>query len=56
MAGVPLDFTPPWAVIPVPAFAAAFWLASAIGPLQGRAGWRASTMISSLGSHWPIRD
>jgi hypothetical protein len=40
--GVPLDVTLPWAVIPVPAFAAAFWLASRYRPrLQGRAGWRA---------------
>ena len=32
----------PWAVIPVPAFAAAFWLASRYrARLAGRAGWRA---------------
>src|SRR4029077_20452941 len=28
LPGVPGDFTLPWALIPVPAFAAAFWLAS----------------------------
>jgi hypothetical protein len=41
LAGVPLDFTLPWAVIPVPAFAAAFWLASRYrAGLAGRTGWR----------------
>ena len=41
LAGVPLDFALPWAVIPVPAFAAAFWLASRYRDrLRGRAGWR----------------
>jgi hypothetical protein len=41
LPGVPLDFTLPWAVIPLPAFAAAFWLASRYRPrLAGRAGWR----------------
>ena len=40
--GVPADVTLPWAVIPIPAFAAAFWLASRFqARLQGRAGWRA---------------
>jgi hypothetical protein len=45
-AGVPTDFTLPWAVIPVPAFAAAFWLASRYrARLQGRAGWRARLSV-----------
>jgi hypothetical protein len=40
--GVPMSFTLPWAVIPVPAFAVAFWLASRYrARLAGRAGWRA---------------
>jgi hypothetical protein len=44
--GVPIDFTLPWAVIPVPAFAAAFWLASRYrARLQGRAGWRARLAV-----------
>ena len=44
--GVPLNVTLPWAVIPVPAFAAAFWLASRYRPqLQGRAGWRARVSV-----------
>jgi hypothetical protein len=44
--GVPMDFTLPWAVIPVPAFAAAFWLASRYrARLQGRAGWRARLAV-----------
>jgi hypothetical protein len=42
VAGVPLNFTLPWAVIPIPAFAVAFWLASRYrARLPGRAGWRA---------------
>ena len=42
LPGVPINFTLPWAVIPLPAFAAAFWLASRYrARLQGRAGWRA---------------
>ena len=42
LAGVPLDVTLPWAVIPVPAFAAAFWLAPRYrARLAGRAGWQA---------------
>jgi hypothetical protein len=42
LPGLPLDVTLPWAVIPVPAFAAAFWLASRYrARLAGRAGWRA---------------
>jgi hypothetical protein len=47
LAGVPRDdFTLPWAVIPVPAFAAAFWLASRYrARLQGRAGWRARISV-----------
>ncbi len=44
--GVPVDVTLPWAVIPVPAFAAAFWLASRYQTrLQGRAGWRARLSV-----------
>ena len=43
---VPLDVTLPWAVIPVPAFAAAFWLASRHrARLQERAGWRARLAV-----------
>ena len=46
LPGVPLDVTLPWAVIPIPAFAAVFWLASRYRPLlQGRAGWRARLMV-----------
>jgi hypothetical protein len=46
LAGVPLDFTLPWAVIPLPAFAAAFWLASGFrARLAGRAGWRAGLWV-----------
>lgn len=41
LPGVPGDFTLPWAVIPIPAFAAAFWLASRYrARLLERAGWR----------------
>ncbi len=44
--GVPLDFTLPWAVVPLPAFAAAFWLASRYrARLAGRAGWRARLSV-----------
>ena len=44
--GIPLDVTLPWAVIPVPAFAAAFWLASRHrARLRGRAGWRARLSV-----------
>ena len=47
--GVPLDVTLPWAVIPVPAFAAAFWLASRYRPRlegqPGQAGWRARLAV-----------
>jgi hypothetical protein len=46
LAGVPMDFTLPWAVIPVPAFAAAFWLASRYrAGLQGRVGWQARLSV-----------
>jgi hypothetical protein len=46
LPGVPLSFTLPWAVIPVPAFAAAFWLASRYrARLAGRAGWRARLSV-----------
>ena len=46
LPGVPVDFTLPWAVIPVLAFAAAFWLASRYrARLQGRAGWRARLSV-----------
>jgi hypothetical protein len=45
-AEVPADVTLPWAVIPVPAFAAAFWLASRYrARLAGRAGWRARLAV-----------
>ena len=44
--GVPADVTLPWAVIPVPAVAAAFWLASRYRPrLAGQAGWRARLAV-----------
>jgi hypothetical protein len=44
--GVPLDVTLPWAVIPLPAFAAAFWLASRYrARLAGRAGWQARLSV-----------
>ena len=62
LPGVPLDVTLPWAVIPVPAFAAAFWLASHYrARLAGRAGWRArlsvsSTRCSSSGGCSPVRS
>jgi hypothetical protein len=46
LPGVALDVTLPWAVIPVPAFAAAFWLAPRYrARLQGRAGWRARLSV-----------
>jgi hypothetical protein len=46
LPGVPGDFTLPWAVIPVPAFAAAFWLASRYrNRLAGRADWRARVSV-----------
>jgi len=46
LPGVPADVTLPWAVIPVPAFAAAFWLASRYRPrLPGRAGWSARVSV-----------
>jgi hypothetical protein len=46
LARVPADVTLPWAVIPVPAFAAAFWLASRYrARLAGRAGWRARLSV-----------
>jgi hypothetical protein len=46
LPGVPADVTLPWAVIPVPAFAAAFWLASRYrARLAGRAGWRARVSV-----------
>jgi hypothetical protein len=39
----PLDFTLPWAVIPVPGFLFAFWLAERYRDrYRGRAGWRGS--------------
>jgi hypothetical protein len=45
-AGVPLDVTLPWAVIPLPAFAAAFWLASRYRTrLAGPTGWRARLSV-----------
>jgi hypothetical protein len=46
LPGIPVDFTLPWAVIPLPAFAAAFWLASRYRPrLLERAGWRARLSV-----------
>ncbi|HJX99848.1 MAG TPA: hypothetical protein VJ351_03450, partial [Streptosporangiaceae bacterium] len=46
LPGVPADVTLPWAVIPVPAFVAAFWLASRYrARLAGRAGWRARLSV-----------
>jgi hypothetical protein len=46
LPGVPADVTLPWAVIPIPAFAAAFWLASrSRARLAGRAGWRARLSV-----------
>jgi hypothetical protein len=46
LPGVSLDVTLPWAVIPVPAFAAAFWLASRYrARLAGRAGWHARLSV-----------
>ncbi|HEX6453043.1 MAG TPA: hypothetical protein VF060_26735 [Trebonia sp.] len=46
LAGVPADVSLPWAVIPLPAFAAAFWLASRYRTrLQGQAGWRARLSV-----------
>jgi hypothetical protein len=46
LPGVPLDFTLPWAVIPVPAFAVAFWLASRYRARRpGRAGWHARLSV-----------
>ena len=41
--GVPLSFTLPWAVIPLPAFAAAFWLAPRYRARL--AGWRAGLSV-----------
>jgi uncharacterized membrane protein YbhN (UPF0104 family) len=39
----PLDFTIPWAVIPVPGFLVAFWLAERYRDrFRGREGWRGS--------------
>jgi glycosyltransferase 2 family protein len=47
LAGIPVSFTLPWAVIPLPAFGAAFWLAARYRTrLQGRAGWRARLWVS----------
>jgi hypothetical protein len=46
LPGVSLDVTLPWAVIPLPAFAAAFWLASRYrAQLAERAGWRARLSV-----------
>jgi hypothetical protein len=46
LAGVPIDYTLPWAVIPVPAFLVAFWLASLYqAPPQGRADGRARLSV-----------
>lgn len=41
MSAPPLDFSLPWAVIPVPGFIVAFWLADRYEPLlSGKSGWR----------------
>jgi hypothetical protein len=46
LPGVPVDVTLPWAVIPLPAFAAVFWLAPRYrAPLTERTGWRASLAV-----------
>ena len=46
LPGMQLDFTLPWAVIPVPAFAVAFWLVPRYrAPLHGRADWRAGLSV-----------
>jgi hypothetical protein len=46
LPGVALDVTLPWVVIPVPAFAVAFWLASRYrARLPGRGGWRARLSV-----------
>jgi hypothetical protein len=46
LPGVPLDFTLPWAVIPVPAFAVAFWLASRYRARRpGRSGRQARLSV-----------
>jgi hypothetical protein len=58
--GVPLSFTLPWAAIPLPAFGAAFWLASRYqARLAGRVGWLAVfldavLLIRALFAH-PVR-
>jgi hypothetical protein len=48
-----MDVTLPWAVIPVPAFAAAFWLASRYrARLPARPGWPAR--VSVLLESWQV--
>jgi hypothetical protein len=43
---VPLDYTLPWAVIPIPAFVVVFWLASRYqARLQASAGWRGGLSV-----------
>jgi hypothetical protein len=47
----PADFTDPWAVIPVPGFLIAFWLAERYrGRFTGRQGWRGAvgTFLNSI--------
>lgn len=47
----PLDFTLPWAVIPIPGFLIAFWAAERYrGRFAGRAGWRGKlgTFLDSI--------
>jgi hypothetical protein len=42
LAAPPADFSVPWAVVPIPGFALAFWLAERYrARLQSRPGWRA---------------
>jgi hypothetical protein len=51
----PLDFTLPWAVIPVPGFLIAFWLAERYRDrFQGRPGWRgtAGNFLESIHLIW----
>lgn len=46
LPGVPASVLLPWAVIPLPAFAAAFWLAARFRVrLSGPAGWRARLAV-----------
>lgn len=52
----PTDFTLPWAVIPIPGFLIAFWLAPRYADrFRGRAGWRGK-LATSLDSICIIRE